>query len=260
MLGAIAGDIIGSVYERNQTKSLDFSLFSPHSRFTDDSVLTVAVASSILKKIDYLKSIKEFARKYPDAGYGGTFYQWMLSEDELPYNSWGNGSAMRVSAIGFAYDTVEDVLEEARKSAEVTHNHPEGVKGAKAVAMTIFFSRLGAPKEHIREVISKCFKYDLSRTLDQIRPNYSFDVSCQGSVPESIIAFLESKNYESAVRNAVSLGGDSDTMACIAGAMAEAYYKEIPLDIITEVRKRLPDEFLTIIDNFNTTYNLHWAK
>jgi ADP-ribosylglycohydrolase len=260
MLGAIAGDIIGSIYERNRIKSEDFPLFRHDSRFTDDSVLTVAIASSILKKVSYLQSIKEFARRYPDAGYGGTFYQWMLSDDDQPYNSWGNGSAMRVSAIGFAYDTVDQVMEEARKSAEVTHNHPEGVKGAKAVAMTIFFSRLGAPKQHIKEVISKTFKYDLDRTIAEIRPNYSFDVSCQGSVPESIIAFLESTSYEDAVRKAISLGGDSDTMAAIAGSIAEAYYKVIPLHIIVEVRKRLPDEFLAIIDDFNTTYNLHWAK
>jgi ADP-ribosyl-[dinitrogen reductase] hydrolase len=255
MLGAIAGDIIGSVFEAHPIKYTGFPLFSPYSTFTDDTVLTIAVAYSILEKVDYAKAFKVFGQKYPDAGYGVSFYHWIFSPNSGPYNSWGNGSAMRVSPVGFAFDSVDDVLNEAGKSAAVTHNHPEGVKGAQATALAVFLARKGESKEYIKREISTRFAYNLNRTLDEIRPKYHFDVSCQGSVPESITAFLESKGFEDAVRKAISLGGDSDTMACIAGGIAHAFYKEIPRDIVTNVRERLPDEFLLIIDKFSEMYH-----
>lgn len=254
MIGAIAGDIIGSVYEANPIKSTSFPLFSAHSKFTDDTVLTVAVAFSILNDVDYASSIKNFGLKYPYAGYGGSFYRWLHSAENKPYYSWGNGSAMRVSPVGFAFNSVENVLAEAKKSAEVTHNHPEGIKGAQATALAIFLAREGRSKAEIRREISKRFAYDLNRTLDEIRPDYHFDVSCQGSVPEAMIAFFESKDYEDAVRKGISLGGDSDTIACIAGGIAQAFYKEIQPEIISNTRKRLPKEFLTIIDEFNLRF------
>ena len=170
--------------------------------------------------------------------------------------SWGNGSAMRVSPVGFAFDTVEEVLAEAEKSAAVTHNHIEGIKGAQATALAIYFARSGASKKEIKQSIAKIFQYDLDRTLDEIRPTYSFDVSCQGSVPESIIAFLESENFEDAIRKVISLGGDSDTLACITGGIAQAFYKEIPDFILENVRSRLTDDLLEIVDAFNLRYGL----
>lgn len=256
MLGAIAGDVIGSVYEVHNTKSTDFPLFTNQSRFTDDTVLTIAVASSILKGTDYITSLKKYGQRYPHAGYGGFFIKWLFSPDNKPYNSWGNGSAMRVSPIGFASDSIEEVLLEARKSAMVTHNHPEGIKGAQATALAIFQARKGGSRKDIKEGINQRFGYNLDQTLNDIRPYYSFDVSCQGSVPQSIIAFLESTNFEDAIRKAISIGGDSDTIACITGGIAQAFYKAIPSYIVTNVRERLPEEFLTIIDEFNEKYGL----
>lgn len=256
MLGAIAGDIIGSVYEGNPIKSTEFPLFSQYSAFTDDTVLTVAIAYAILEKTDYGESLKMFGQKYPYAGYGGSFYTWMLSQDTTPYYSWGNGSAMRVSPVGFAFNSVKEVIIEAKRSAEVTHNHPEGIKGAQATALAIFLARTGETKERIKEEVKRLFSYDLDRRLDEIRPVYYFDVSCQGSVPESIIAFLESSNFEDAVRNAISLGGDSDTMASIAGGIAQAYYGEIPEYILAQVRERLPEELLSVIDSFNAQFDV----
>ena len=254
MIGAMAGDIIGSVYEANPIKSTSFPLFSDHSRFTDDTVLTIAVAFSILNNIDYASSIKDFGLKYPYAGYGGSFYRWLHSAESKPYNSWGNGSAMRVSPVGFAFNSMKDVLHEAKESAKVTHNHPEGIKGAQATALAVLLARSGKSKATIKQEISDRFAYNLNRTLDEIRPDYGFDVSCQGSVPEAIIAFLEAKDFEDAIRKGISLGGDSDTIACIAGGIAQAYYQDIPSKIVSNVRKRLPEEFLFIIDEFNTKY------
>jgi ADP-ribosylglycohydrolase len=256
MLGAIAGDVIGSVYEGAPIKATNFSLFHPNCRFTDDTVMTVAVADSILNQIDYATSLKTFGRKYPNAGYGGTFIEWLFQSDVQPYNSWGNGSAMRVSPIGFAFSGVESVLIEAKRSAEISHNHPEGIKGAQATALAVHLANKGENKEKIREEITKRFGYDLNRTVEEIRPSYYFDVSCQGSVPEAIIAFLDSESYEDAVRKAISLGGDSDTLACIAGGMAQAFYKKIPPEIVSAVRKVLPEEFLQIVDRFNQKYGL----
>lgn len=254
MLGAIAGDIIGSVFEQFPIKTTQFPLFSPLSRFTDDTVLTLAVADAILKKKDYAASLKAFGREYPYAGYGGSFYKWIHSPDSRPYNSWGNGAAMRVSPVGFAFDSLEAVLSEAKKTAEVTHNHPEGIKGAQAAALAVFLARSGQNKNKIKLEISDRFAYDLDRNLDEIRPDYKFDISCQGTVPEAIIAFLEGKDFEDVIRKGISLGGDSDTIACIAGGIAQAYFKDIPDKVVKNVRARLPEALLNIIDQFNNRY------
>jgi ADP-ribosylglycohydrolase len=250
MIGAIAGDIIGSVYEFANFKQYNFPLFSKESFFTDDTVLTVAVADALIHNLDKAKILKEYALKYPNRGYGGTFYEWMHSPSLAPYNSWGNGSAMRTSSIGFFFNNETDVLKSAREFAEVTHNHPEGVKGAQATAAAIYLARQGSSKEDIKNYISQWYHYDLSRTLDDIRPDYVFDVSCQGSVPPAIIAFLESDNFEDAVRKAVSLGGDADTLGCITGSIAEAFYGRVPEEIAAETLKRLPEEFRKIIEEF----------
>lgn len=255
MIGAIAGDIIGSVFERHPIKTTSFPLFSNESTFTDDTVLSVAVADAILNKKDYATALKSYGRKYPHAGYGMSFYHWIESSDTNPYDSWGNGSAMRVSPVGFAFNSVKDVLFEAKRTAAVTHNHPEGIKGAQATALAIYLARQGVAKEEMRRQISRRYHYDLNGTLAEIRPAYSFDVSCEGSVPQSIIAFLESHSFEDAIRLAISLGGDSDTMACIAGGIAQAYYSKIPTGIINLVKQRLPAAFLRIIDQFNSTFN-----
>lgn len=251
MLGAIAGDIIGSVYEFSPIKSEQFPLFQDQSRFTDDTVMTVAVARAILENADYGVSMHSLGRCYPRAGYGGNFIRWLKAETPRPYGSWGNGSAMRVSPIGLAFDSQERVLVEAWRSAAVTHNHPEGVKGAQATALAVFMAKGGADKKIIRREIENRFGYDLGRTLSEIRPGYRFDVSCQGTVPEALIIFLESTDYEDAVRKAVSLGGDSDTLACITGGIAAAYYGCIPEYIINKTRSLLPEEFLVTIDQFS---------
>jgi ADP-ribosylglycohydrolase len=256
MIGAIAGDIIGSVYESHGLKTTQFRLFTADCAFTDDSVLTVAVADCILNGKDYATTFKQYARKYPYAGFGGMFFRWAMSNSLEPYNSFGNGSAMRVSPIGFAFDTVEEVLAEARRSSEVTHNHPEGIKGAQAVAAAIFLARQKESKSRIKDFIEKNFGYNLSQTLEEIRPYYYFDETCQGSVPQAIIAFLESDSYEDAVRKAVSLGGDSDTLACMAGGIAQAYYRTIPDYISKEVKNRLDRELLKVVEQFNTKYSL----
>ena len=254
MLGAIAGDIIGSAYEWERTKSCDFDLFTPESGPTDDTVLTVAVADCILHRKDYTATFREYGHRYPNSGWGGMFHNWLCTENPAPYNSFGNGSAMRVSPVGFAFDTMDAVLAEAKHSAEVSHNHPEGIKGAQAIASSILLARQGASKDKIRGFVEKEFGYDLGRTLDEIRPSYRFDETCQGSVPEAIMAFLESTDYEDAVRKAVSLGGDADTLACMTGGIAQAYYKVIPESIIAEARGRLPGDLLAIVDEFDARF------
>ena len=250
MIGALAGDIIGSIYEHYPIKKVDFPLFSSQSGFTDDTVMSLAVARALLGGGDYGREMKTLGRRYPNAGYGGNFYHWLFEEEIKPYHSWGNGSAMRVSSIGFFFDTEEEVLKEARATSMVSHNHPEGIKGAQSVALAITLARGGASKEDIRGKLEADFGYDLNRTVEEIRPEYLFDVSCQGSVPEAIIAFLDSSDYESAVRLAVSLGGDADTQACIAGGIAEAYYGGVPNEIKKEVKARLPDDLLAILEDF----------
>lgn len=239
MLGAIAGDIIGSRFERNPIKTTDFELFHPDCRFTDDSVLTLAVADYIFLESDLSNTLKEYFNQYPDAGYGERFTQWASSPSREPYNSFGNGSAMRVSPVGFASSALDAVLEKARATAEVTHNHPEGVKGAQATAAAIFLARTGNSKKEIKSFIEMQFQYNLSDRLDAIRPQYTFDVTCQGSVQQAITAFLESENFDDAVRKAVSLGGDSDTQACIAVGIAHAFYGKLPDIISAEIHSRL---------------------
>jgi ADP-ribosylglycohydrolase len=250
MLGAIAGDVVGSVHEHRPIKTTEFPLLVPGSRFTDDTVLTVATAHAILTGTPYQEAYRAFGRRYPDAGYGGMFLNWLASPEARPYNSWGNGSAMRIAPVGWAFDTVEAVLEEAGRSAAVTHDHPEGIKGARATAHAVFMARSGVSKEDIRAELVGRFGYDLDRTIDRIRPVYQWDVSCQGSVPEAIIAFLDSADYEDAIRLAISLGGDADTQAAIAGAIAQAHYGTVPGEIAEPVRERLPREFLEVIDEF----------
>ncbi len=259
MLGAIAGDIIGSVYERHPIKTTDFPLFNPRCRFTDDSVMSIAVAVALMDEADYTATMQHYGNCYRKAGYGGGFRQWLMNPAPTPYNSWGNGSAMRVSPVGFACPTMDAVMEEAERSAAVTHNHPEGIKGAQATALAIFLARSDANKDVIKEMITTAFGYDLDRTLDEIRPSYHFDVSCQGTVPESIIAFLESTDYEDAIRKAISLGGDSDTLACITGGIAEAYYREIPEAIVQFVQAKLTGELYDALQRFQRFANLQVA-
>jgi len=254
MLGAIAGDIIGSVYEFNNIKTTDFELITARSDFTDDSVLTIATADCILGGGNYSDYYRKYYKKYPGRGYGGMFHVWGSSYNAGPYNSFGNGSAMRVSPVGFAFETIEEVLKEAEASAAVTHNHPEGIKGAQAVAGCIYLSRKGSSKKEIKDYISGSFDYKLDNTIKNIRKNYEFDVTCQGSVPQAIIAFLESDSFEDAVRKAVSLGGDSDTIACITGGIAEAFYGGIPKDIEAKVLAKLDGNMVALINRYYSKY------
>ena len=254
MLGAIAGDIIGSVYEFSPIKTTDFELFSARSTFTDDTVLTVALAEAILHGRDYGRTMKEYYRRYPYAGYGSYFHQWARSDDNQPYNSWGNGAAMRISPVGFAYDTLEEVLERAEYFTAITHNHPEGIRGAQATAAAVFLARKGSSKEEIKAAIESRFGYDLSRSLDEIRPTYAFDVSCQGTVPQAITAFLESRDFEDAIRKAVSLGGDSDTLACITGGIAHAFYGPLPDHITRRVYSILDDRLSEVTREFMNAF------
>lgn len=254
MIGAIAGDIIGSVYEHAPVKTKAFELFAPGSRFTDDSVLTVAVAQAILGDGDYRRWVHAIGRRYPDAGYGAAFRDWLHAADPAPYGSWGNGAAMRVSPVGFAFDCVARVLEEAERSAVISHDHPEAVKGAQASALAVFLARTTGDREVIRHEIATRFGYDLQRTVAAIRPGYGFEVSCQHSVPEAIIAFLDADCWEDAVRNAVSLGGDADTQACIAGAIAEAFYGAVPEAIRRQAEQCLPADLLAIVTAFRERF------
>jgi ADP-ribosylglycohydrolase len=255
IIGAVIGDVIGSVFEWNNIKTTDFDLFNPKCDFTDDTVLTIAVADCILNKKDFAKTIWEYGRKYRGRGYGGSFIKWLQENNLKPYGSFGNGSAMRVSAVGFAFNDIETVLEVAKQSAEVTHNHPEGIKGAQATATAIFLARQGKSKQEIKDYITQTFNYNLDFTLDEIRPTYKFDETCQGSVPQAIVAFLESSDFESAIRLAISIGGDSDTIACITGGIASAYYKEIPKEIMDFVAEKLPSEYIEIMNKFDEQYN-----
>ena len=261
MLGAIAGDIIGSIYEGKKAwqelKRPDFEpLFDPNARFTDDTVLTIAVAESILRGGDLVDLLRDYARAYPNAGYGGTFRRWAASDSRDSYFSWGNGAAMRVSPVGFAYELLDEVLLRARWSAEVTHDHPEGIKGAQATAAAVYLARTGSDKDEIRGTIERKFGYDLSRRLDDLRPAFGFDVSCRGTVPPAILAFLESNDYEHAVRLAVSLGGDADTLACIAGGIAQAYYGGVPESIREQALARLDDRLRAVVTEFEDRFDL----
>ena len=265
MYGAILGDIIGSPYEFDMgDKSKEFPLFSKRSEFTDDTVMTIAVAEVFLDD-DFLvkeevirqrlvESMQKWGHRYPGAGYGIRFSNWLESKKPQPYNSWGNGSAMRVAAVGWLYKDLETVSRMARLSAEVTHNHPEGIKGAEAVASAIFLARTGSTKAEIRGYIEENFQYDLSRTCDEIRPDYHHVESCQETVPEAITAFLEGESFEDVIRTAVSLGGDCDTLTCIAGSIAEAFYG-VPEELKAQCRNRLTRDLLEVLDRFDAFLN-----
>ena len=254
MLGALAGDIIGSVYEFYGTKSTEFDLFSDASRFTDDSVMTLAVAKWLVEDeahtLHYLiYCMQELGHEHPYAGYGGMFLGWLSEDNPQPYNSWGNGAGMRVSPVGLYAKTLDEALALAALTASVTHNHPEGVKGAQAIATSVFLAKEGKSKQEIKDYVEKTFDYNLHRTIAEIRPRYGFDVSCQGSVPEAIIAFLEGNSFEEVIRLAISLGGDSDTIGAMAGAIAACVYP-IPDEIAERCDKLLTEDLREIKENY----------
>jgi len=254
MIGAIAGDIIGSVYEWNNIKTKDFPLFSNKCFFTDDSILTIALADSILANTPYVDNLKNYYRSYPDGGYGGSFARWAQSRNPEPYNSWGNGAAMRISPVGYAYNDLEVVLQKAKEFTEVTHSHVEGIKGGQATAVSIFLARTGKSKIEIKDFIEDRFKYDLSRHVDDIRPTYNFDVSSQGTVPQAIRAFIDSADFEDSIRTAVSLGGDTDTLACITGGIAQAFYGGVPESIQANIYNILDERLGKITRTFMDLY------
>ena len=262
MFGAILGDIIGSPYEFDMgDKTKEFPLFSKRSEFTDDTVMTIAVADVFLDsnlvmddniiREKLIDSMHKYGKTFPDAGYGGRFGAWLFLGGREPYNSWGNGSAMRVSSVGWLFDDLGMVRHMARLSAEVTHNHPEGIKGAEATAAAIFLARTGTTKDAIKDYIQTHFGYDLSRTCDEIRPNYYHVESCQETVPEAITAFLEGNGFEDVIRTAVSLGGDCDTLTCIAGSIAEAFYG-VPKDLKEECMNGIPHDLRDVLLRFDT--------
>lgn len=257
IFGAICGDTVGSNYEWYSTKSKDFPLENPRTRFTDDTVMTVAIMSWLLGDFaSPVEAMQTFGRKYSKAGYGGSFRNWLSDPNPHPYNSFGNGSAMRVSGCGWLFDTEEETLEKAKESAEVSHNHPEGIKGAQATALAVFMARNGKTKAEIKERVTELFGYNLDRKVDDIRPSYRFDVSCQGSVPEAIICFLESDSYEDAIRNAISLGGDADTQGAITGAIAEAFYGGLGSDELYSItEKHLTTDLLAVVKRFTEKAN-----
>lgn len=257
LMGAIIGDMVGSIYEFNPIKTKDFPLMSQRMDYTDDTIMTIAVADWLMhdethSKKKLVDTMRKWGQKYPNpmGAYGGSFSGWLTSKDPQPYNSWGNGSAMRVSAVGYWSKNLEECLELAKTTAEVTHNHPEGIKGAQATAAAIFLARNGRALKDIKEFIETTFGYNLSRTCDEIRKTYHFDPSCQGTVPESIIAVLESTDYEDAIKTVVSLGGDADTMGAITGAIAYAHYRSIPRELAQFAKDKLPEDMLDIVFEF----------
>ena len=259
MLGALVGDIVGSVYEFQNTKSTDFELFTPNSTFTDDSVMTLAVAKWLLEDCVHttrhlIRCMQELGDRYPNAGYGGNFGWWLRQSNPAPYNSWGNGSGMRVSPVGLYAKTLDEALALSALTASVSHNHAEGVKGAQAIATSVFLCKEGKTKQEIKEYVEQNFGYNLNRTIAEIRPTYRFDVSCQGSVPEAIIAFLEGNSFEEVIRLAISIGGDSDTIGAMAGAIAACMYPipdymtEKCDSLLTEDLREIKDQFLEMIE------------
>ena len=257
IIGAICGDIIGSSREFRPIKTKDFRLFNGHSKFTDDTVMTLAIASWLIKdknsKEVLISQIKKFGLRYPDAGYGGMFREWLSQDSPEAYGSWANGSAMRVSPVAWVAESLKEAQKLAKMSAIVTHNHPDGINGALATCDAIFLARMGSSKEEIKQHIENNYNYDLSRKLDDIRPGYDFDVSCKGSVPESIICFLEASDFEDTVRNAVSLGGDADTQAAIGGGIASAYW-DVPSKIAAKAINHLDSNLLEVFNDFNEKF------
>lgn len=253
MFGCILGDIVGSVYEhKNHSPKIDFDLFSSNSRFTDDSVLSIATADALLQNYSFEEAYLKWGRKYPLAGYGENFMNWLSSSNPLPYNSFGNGSAMRVAPIGWFANTIDECLELAKQSAIVTHNHPEGIKGAQAVASAVYLAKNKLTKNEIKAFLTKEFQYELERSYAIVAKDYSFDVSCQGSVPEAIICFLESESTEDAIRKAVLLNGDTDTQACIAGGIAEAFFVDISRADKNTIKLFLKEDMNAILDSFES--------
>ena len=267
MLGSIIGDIIGSRFEghNSRIKTTDFELFDKGSKFTDDTVLTIAVADWLMRDPKHqhatlVKIMQTYGRMYPSAGFSHATKAWLNSDEPQPYGSFTNGAAMRVSPVGWAFESMEETLEAAKRSAEISHNSEQGITAAQAVSATIFMARHHASKAEIKTYIVQNFQYDLDRTIEEIRPKYCFDCSCEGSVPEAIIAFLDGEDYESTVRLAVSLGGDSDTQACIAGGIAEAYYGQIPREITANAIHKLPSQFREIVFEFAMVTEYHLPK
>jgi len=253
MLGAIIGDIVGSVYEWNNIKTKDFPFFNQRGFFTDDTIMTIAVAEAILDggtPDNFADALKKYGKLYPEADYGSGFSRWLFSDTREPYNSWGNGSAMRVAPCGWFAGSLEEAESLAETSAAVTHNHPEGIKGAQATAAAIYLARTGNGKIEIKKYVETRYGYDLNRQLDMIRPTYAFNESCQETVPEAITAFLESTSFEDAIRNAISLGGDSDTLAAITGGIAEAYYG---------VPQNMKEKALSYLDDALRAVYIAWA-
>lgn len=258
MIGSIIGDVAGSCYEFSGNKDITVPLFPPGSDFTDDTVMLVATAHALLHGGGFSKAYRTFGAQFPSpmGGYGARFGAWLERMDPEPYGSWGNGSAMRVSPIGWAFASLQETVQRAAESAAVTHNHPEGIKGASATAAAIWLARTGTSKEAIRGYIAQTFGYDLDRTCDSIRPNYRFNESSQGTVPEAIVAFLDSSDFENAIQLAISLGGDADTLACITGGIAQAYYKKLPAYMTQKVRDILAPSLLNVVEEFNGRFNL----
>jgi ADP-ribosylglycohydrolase len=263
VLGAVIGDIVGSTHEFLQTKSTDFDLYTDNNHCTDDTIMTIAVAEWLISTPqpignDTLPTImRKWGKKYPWAGYGRMFRRWLMSDyeaDQRPYNSFGNGAGMRVSACGFFAESLDEALHLAKLSAEVSHNHTEGIKGAQAIASAIYLARQHQPKESIREYIARQFGYDMARSCDNIRPSYEFDGTSQGTCPEAIIAFLDSADFEDAIRLAISLGGDADTLGAITGSIAAAYYG-IPDNIARKALEYLPEDMIEVLKKFSDTGN-----
>lgn len=254
MLGAIVGDIVGSVHEFRPGQAEDFEFFAAGTRFTDDTVHCVAIADVLLEAGDYAQALRSWSRRYPGAGYGAMFHGWMLSDADPAYGSYGNGSAMRVAPVGWAFDELERVLAEARRSAEVTHSHAEGIRGAQAIAGAILLARKGASKRELFEFATRRMGFDCSRTLDERRAHHRMDETCQGTVPVALTAVFESRDFESAVRKAVAMGGDADTLGSIAGAVAEAVYGGVPAALREVAIARLTPDLRAVVDRFVETY------
>ena len=257
MIGLIAGDIMGSLFEHIQVKRKDVGILEQCSRFTDDTVLAIAIADAIISKQPYEQMVIEYGSRYPDAGYGAGFYRWLHSIERKPYNSFGNGAAMRVGPVGLLFASADEVVSEAKRTAQITHNHPRGIAGAQATALAVHLAYIGKGKRIIRDTIQEQFGYNLTRTLDEIRKDYSFDMSCDRTVPEALTAFLESESVEDSIRNAISLGGDSDTLAAIAGVIAEAHFKQVSPSTIALVIKKLDAPLLDkLVDVYDSlTYD-----
>lgn len=254
MLGGIVGDVVGSVYEWHNHRSKSFPLFRDDSFFTDDTVMTVALAESILVDGDPARVMRVYGQRYPDAGYGGMFRRWLADAEMGPYQSFGNGAAMRIGPAGWAYPTLDETLARTRGFTAITHDHPEGLKGAEATAGAIWMARNGHDKAAIRTWVISYAGYDLARTCDEIRPTYRFNETCQGTVPEALTAFFESTDFEDAIRLAISLGGDSDTLACITGSVAEAFYAGVPAAIERETIARLDPPLRAVVTQFRERY------